>query len=240
MAESTDLLAIPPDDDVADPNAWHNAGHALLETFGKGDINPSVLAYAGMGYAWRQNQPASFEHIVRLYGTSLERRFDKQVREDAHRDALQRRGAVLRLHDDLPGGLPLRGPFVAQVARAREALGLRARGPRLGARDRGDRDPHVARGPAAGHEPLFLGALHRLGLGGPVPRPGGDLPERDRERRGGHDRLRDAPDRPPPGPRRRHARDDAGRARLQLLARRPTSSSSSRATPRPSSRACWP
>ena len=58
-----------------------NAGHALLETFGKGDINPSVLAYAGMGYAWRQNQPASFEHIVRLYGTSLERRFDKQVRK---------------------------------------------------------------------------------------------------------------------------------------------------------------
>ena len=81
MAESTDLLAIPPDDDVADPNEWHNAGHALLETFGKGDINPSVLAYAGMGYAWRQNQPASFEHIVRLYGTSLERRFDRQVRK---------------------------------------------------------------------------------------------------------------------------------------------------------------
>jgi len=81
MAESTDLLAIPPDDDDADPSAWHNAGHALLETFGKGDINPSVLAYAGMGYAWRQNQPASFEHIVRLYGASLERRFDRQVRK---------------------------------------------------------------------------------------------------------------------------------------------------------------
>ena len=55
MAESTDLLAIPPDERRADPNAWHNAGHALLETFGKGEISPSVLAYAGMGYAWRQN-----------------------------------------------------------------------------------------------------------------------------------------------------------------------------------------
>jgi ABC-type transport system involved in cytochrome c biogenesis permease subunit len=81
MAESTDLLAIPPDEDDSDPNAWANAGHALLESFGKGTINPSVLAYAGMGYAWRQNQPASFEHIVQLYGSSLERRFDRQVRK---------------------------------------------------------------------------------------------------------------------------------------------------------------
>jgi len=34
-----------------------------------------------MGYAWRQNELASFGHIVRLYGTSLERRFDRQVRK---------------------------------------------------------------------------------------------------------------------------------------------------------------
>jgi ABC-type transport system involved in cytochrome c biogenesis permease subunit len=79
MAESTDLLAIPPDGDETDPNTWHNAGHALLETFGKGEVNPAVLAYAGMGYAWSRNQPASFEHIVSLYGSSLEKHFGKQV-----------------------------------------------------------------------------------------------------------------------------------------------------------------
>ena len=81
MAESTDLLAIPPDEDDPDPNAWHNSGHALLETFGKGYVNPSVLAYAGMGFSWRSNEPSSFEHIVKIYGSSLEKRFGRQVRK---------------------------------------------------------------------------------------------------------------------------------------------------------------
>jgi ABC-type transport system involved in cytochrome c biogenesis permease subunit len=81
MAESTDLLAIPPDTDETDPNTWHNTGRALLESFGKGEISPSVLAYAGMGYAWSQKQPESFEHIVGLYTASLDKRFDRQVRK---------------------------------------------------------------------------------------------------------------------------------------------------------------
>jgi ABC-type transport system involved in cytochrome c biogenesis permease subunit len=79
MAEGTDLLAIAPDPGDADPNAWRNAGRALLETFGQGFVNPSVLAYAGMGYAWRQHEPGSFEHIVQLYGSSLEARFGRQA-----------------------------------------------------------------------------------------------------------------------------------------------------------------
>jgi ABC-type transport system involved in cytochrome c biogenesis permease subunit len=79
MAESTDLLAVPPDGDEADPNTWHNAGHALLETFGKSEVNPGVLAFEGMGYAWGHNQPESFEHIVGLYASSLAKHFPKQV-----------------------------------------------------------------------------------------------------------------------------------------------------------------
>ncbi len=79
MAESTDLLAIPPDGDETDPSTWHNAGHALLGTFGKGEVNPAVLAYEGMGYAWGHNQPESFEHIVGLYASSLDKHFAKQV-----------------------------------------------------------------------------------------------------------------------------------------------------------------
>jgi ABC-type transport system involved in cytochrome c biogenesis permease subunit len=81
MAESTDLLAIPPDGDETDPNTWHNAGHALLGTFGKGEVNPAVLAYAGMGYAWSQNRPDSFGHILGLYASSLDKHFEKQVRK---------------------------------------------------------------------------------------------------------------------------------------------------------------
>ena len=80
MSEGTDLLAIPPDEGD-DPNAWHNTGHALLETFGKGEVNPAVLAYAGMGYAWRGNEPAKFDHIVGLYRTALEKHFPRQVQK---------------------------------------------------------------------------------------------------------------------------------------------------------------
>jgi ABC-type transport system involved in cytochrome c biogenesis permease subunit len=81
MAESTDLLAIPPDDGAADPNAWHTAGHALLESFGQGFVSPPVLAYAGMGYAWRNHEAPSFAHIVQMYGSGLEKRFGPQVRK---------------------------------------------------------------------------------------------------------------------------------------------------------------
>jgi ABC-type transport system involved in cytochrome c biogenesis permease subunit len=81
MAESTDLLTIPPDVGDPDPFAWHNTGHALLETFGKGEVNPSVLAYAGMAYAWRNHVPDKFEHIVDLYCASLEKHFPRQVKK---------------------------------------------------------------------------------------------------------------------------------------------------------------
>jgi ABC-type transport system involved in cytochrome c biogenesis permease subunit len=81
MAESTDLLAIPPEDGSADPNSWHTAGHALLESFGQGYVSPSVLAYAGMGYAWRNHEQPSFAHIVQMYGSGLEKRFAPQVRK---------------------------------------------------------------------------------------------------------------------------------------------------------------
>jgi ABC-type transport system involved in cytochrome c biogenesis permease subunit len=79
MSEGTDLLAIPPDDADADANNWHNTGHALLETFGKGFVDPSVLSYSGMGYAWHSGQMDKLAHIVEMYQKSLDQRFAKQV-----------------------------------------------------------------------------------------------------------------------------------------------------------------
>jgi ABC-type transport system involved in cytochrome c biogenesis permease subunit len=79
MAESTDLLAIPPDGDETDQNTWHNTGHALLESFGKGEISPAVLSFEGMGYAWAHGAAEKFDHIVGLYGSSLKIHFAKQV-----------------------------------------------------------------------------------------------------------------------------------------------------------------
>jgi len=81
MAEGTDILAVPPDEDSADPNAWHTAGQGLLESFGRGQLDPTALAYAGMGFAWKQQQPEQFNHLVTLYRESLERRFARELRK---------------------------------------------------------------------------------------------------------------------------------------------------------------
>ncbi len=81
MDEGTNLLAVPPDDAEADPNAWHNVGHALLLGLGREEVNPVALAYAGMGFAWRRHQPEQFSHILSLYQASLDKRFPAQVRK---------------------------------------------------------------------------------------------------------------------------------------------------------------
>ena len=177
MAEATDLLAIPPDADEADAmNAWHNAGHALLEDpLRQGRrSDPYVLAYAGIGLRLAE-EPARqvCGHRKAVLRGASRSAFGKQVRKARDRDDLQRDRALLRVqHADLPGGVLLRRPLVAQVARGLEACSaLGTRGPGLGARDRGHRDPHVARGQAPGDEPLLVGALHRVGLRGSVPCP---------------------------------------------------------------------
>ena len=69
------LLAIPPAENETSPTAWKNAGRALLETFATGGINPNVMAYAGLGHAWRAKQPGEFNEIVRLYREQLAGRF---------------------------------------------------------------------------------------------------------------------------------------------------------------------
>jgi ABC-type transport system involved in cytochrome c biogenesis permease subunit len=80
MADGTDILAIAPEPG-GDPNGWRNAGQALLGSFARGEVDTSAMAYAGMGYAWRKGDEASFAHIVKMYGDSLARRFPAQVRK---------------------------------------------------------------------------------------------------------------------------------------------------------------
>jgi ABC-type transport system involved in cytochrome c biogenesis permease subunit len=81
MSESTDILAIPPEEGDPQHGSWRNAGQALLETFGQGFVNPSVLAYTGMGYAWRHGEEEKFGHIVQMYGSSIGKRFPAEVRK---------------------------------------------------------------------------------------------------------------------------------------------------------------
>ncbi|HRE82862.1 MAG TPA: cytochrome c biogenesis protein CcsA [Opitutaceae bacterium] len=78
------LLAIPPLSSSLDPTAWKTTGNALLETFQTGQINPTVMAYGGMAYAWRLKQIDQFNTVVKLYRNVLSGRFaDRLTKSDA-------------------------------------------------------------------------------------------------------------------------------------------------------------
>jgi ABC-type transport system involved in cytochrome c biogenesis permease subunit len=84
FAGDTNVLAIPPDPGSTDPNAWRTTGQALLETFQTGEVNASALAYAGLGYAWRHQQPVQFNHLVALYQDELDKRLSSQALAKTH------------------------------------------------------------------------------------------------------------------------------------------------------------
>jgi ABC-type transport system involved in cytochrome c biogenesis permease subunit len=79
MADATNLLVVPPNEQETDPNAWKNSGQALLETFRTGEVDVAALTYAGFARAWRQNQPEQFNGLVTRYRAALERRFGPQL-----------------------------------------------------------------------------------------------------------------------------------------------------------------
>ncbi len=79
MAESTNLLVVPPDADNNDPTAWKPAGAALLETFRTGRVNSTALAYAGLAHAWRNNQPEQFNKLIELYRAEIGKRLEPQL-----------------------------------------------------------------------------------------------------------------------------------------------------------------
>ena len=59
------------------------AGQALEETFQNGYVEPAVLAYAGLGMAWRNGQPDQFNTLVGLYLGELSHRFTPQLSKSA-------------------------------------------------------------------------------------------------------------------------------------------------------------
>ncbi|MEO6567593.1 MAG: cytochrome c biogenesis protein CcsA, partial [Opitutaceae bacterium] len=79
MAEYSPLLTAPPDSDERDITLWKTAGASLLETFQSGRVNSSVLAYAGLGQAWREQKPAEFNKLIGLFSDALGKRFDAEL-----------------------------------------------------------------------------------------------------------------------------------------------------------------
>ncbi len=78
MEQQGSLLAIPPLD-PKNPTAWRKTGQSLIDTFETGELDPATLAYAGLSYTWRTNQPKEFNEIVRLYRAQLATSFSPQL-----------------------------------------------------------------------------------------------------------------------------------------------------------------
>ncbi|MBK9989688.1 MAG: cytochrome c biogenesis protein CcsA [Verrucomicrobia bacterium] len=78
LAQQGSLLAIPPRD-PSKPEAWQKTGQSLVDVFHTGSIAPAALTYAGLSYTWRNNSPAEFNEIVRLYRNELVKRFAPQL-----------------------------------------------------------------------------------------------------------------------------------------------------------------
>jgi ABC-type transport system involved in cytochrome c biogenesis permease subunit len=83
MAQATTLLTIPPGPDNPDANAWRTSGQTLLESFQTGSVDTGVLAYAGLGMAWRHNRADQFNPLVGLYAKELAHRFAPQLAKAA-------------------------------------------------------------------------------------------------------------------------------------------------------------
>ncbi len=81
LSDTGYLLAIPPGPANPDPNAWGKLGTELLDNFRTGRINPDIMAYAGLGHAWRLRQPQDFNEVLGLYSEQLAKGFQPQLRK---------------------------------------------------------------------------------------------------------------------------------------------------------------
>ena len=83
MAESSNVLAIPPEAGEDQTSGWKSTGAALLDTFRTGRVNSSALAYAGFAHAWRNDQPEQFNKLVELFHADLAKRLAPQLKKAA-------------------------------------------------------------------------------------------------------------------------------------------------------------
>ena len=53
----------------------------LIEAFDTGSVDPSSLAYAGLGYAWKKQSADQFNQLIVLYTDSLSKRFESALKK---------------------------------------------------------------------------------------------------------------------------------------------------------------
>jgi ABC-type transport system involved in cytochrome c biogenesis permease subunit len=66
------LRPIPPETGKTDAKGWMNFGAALRQSVDRGRLNGAAATYIGLGLAWRDQQPAKFNGLVREYRAGLQ------------------------------------------------------------------------------------------------------------------------------------------------------------------------
>jgi len=81
MEQLGHLRLVPPPAGDSDPTHWELTGTKLLESFGTGKIDPTVMSYARLGEAWRKGDTATFNRIVKTLHDDIEPRFPEAMRK---------------------------------------------------------------------------------------------------------------------------------------------------------------
>ncbi|MFZ5495859.1 MAG: cytochrome c biogenesis protein [Verrucomicrobiota bacterium] len=81
MEQLGHLRLVPPATGDTDPTNWQLTGSTLLESFGTGKINPTVMSYARLGEAWRTGDTATFNRIVATLHDELAPRYPEAMRK---------------------------------------------------------------------------------------------------------------------------------------------------------------
>jgi ABC-type transport system involved in cytochrome c biogenesis permease subunit len=81
MEQLGHLRLVPPAAGDTDPTHWELTGTKLLESFGTGKIDPTVMNYARLGEAWRKGDTATFNRIVGTLHDEIESRYPKAMRK---------------------------------------------------------------------------------------------------------------------------------------------------------------
>jgi len=81
MEQLGHLRLVPPPAGDTDATNWRLTGSTLMESFGTGKIDPTVLEYARLGQAWRNGDSATFNRIVGTLHSELEPRYPEAMRK---------------------------------------------------------------------------------------------------------------------------------------------------------------
>ncbi|MFA6960572.1 MAG: cytochrome c biogenesis protein CcsA [Opitutaceae bacterium] len=75
------LLVVPPPAGAPDPLVWKKIGESLIGSFDDGQIDPTVLVWAGLGHTWSKGQPDQFNELVGLYRERLAKDYGTALRK---------------------------------------------------------------------------------------------------------------------------------------------------------------